>query len=114
MHGDTAGLESADPSSPGDPRAIGSGAADQWVTSPEFQAKLTAEVEGLIEWLEQTGEYKAAREVSDALERWKSLRQGQRSSQTAHGEAAQNAQVDAFPVDTGFGAPPGLNWPPRE
>lgn len=88
MHGDTAGLESADGSSEGD-----------------VASRRSSEIHILTEaekTLERLGEYKAAREVGDAKGRLQSeerkageAREGKRSSEALYGKDPQAAEVKA-------------------
>jgi hypothetical protein len=84
MNGDPAGLESADSSSK---------------TSPVHGREAIREFRQTAEKLEAIGEYKAAREVHDAAQRFESLVQtrevgeGVRSGKEVHGEDSQAAKV---------------------
>ena len=88
MNGDPAGLESADGGSPDDV-AVG--------RETVSQLRETAAL------LEKVGEYKAAREVGDAADRYSSfieastIGQGVSGREALHGEDPQNAEVTPAP-----------------
>lgn len=89
-NGNSAGLESADASGSGDSGIVGRGQTD-WISGSEEE--IEAEIRDSIDWLNSKGEWKAAREVEDALVRWKSLCEGERSREALHGEAPGDAKV---------------------